>query len=98
MKLLIYISLEGGNFEELTHGDDTGSSMLTLISQYIQKRIDEGAFVKTNAEIVARLFVETVYMYIADQASAITGPVLPFSNDEVVETLVTIFLRGLSKQ
>ncbi len=98
MKLAIYSSLEGRYFGDLTHGDETGPSMLTLITGYIQKRTDEGAFVETNAEIAARLFVETVFMYIADQAAVITGPTLPFSDDEVVETLVSIFLRGLSKK
>ena len=80
--------LEGGHFGELTWADER-FSMPTLITGYIQKRIDQGAFVKINAEIVARLFVETVFMYIADQTAVITGPTLPFSDDEVVETWLT---------
>ncbi len=71
--------------------------MITLISEYIQKRIDEGIFVKTNAEIVARLFVDAVFMHIADKSVAMTGPPLPFSDDKVVDILIDIFLRGLKK-
>lgn len=97
MKLVLHSSLEGRHFGELTQ-DDTGPSMLNLISGYIQKRIDEGAFVKVNAEIAARLFVETVFMYIADQAATISGPRLPYSDSEVVETLVGIYLGGLKKK
>ena len=98
MKLAMYSSLEGGHFGELTSADDTGPSMLTVIAAYIQKRIDEGAFVSVNAEIAARLFVETVFMYLTDQAMAISGPVMSYSDEEVVETLVNIFLNGLSKK
>lgn len=98
MKLALSSSLEGGHFGELTSADDTGPSMLTMITAYIQKRIDSGAFVEVNAEIAARLFVETIFMYLADQAMAISGPVLPFSDEEVIETLVGIFLNGLKKK
>jgi TetR/AcrR family transcriptional regulator len=98
MKLAIHSSVEGGHFGELTRTDETGPSMLTLVTGYIQRRIDEGVFIKTNAEIAARLFVETVLMYLADKAVALTGPRMPFSDDEVVETLVDIYLGGLKKK
>lgn len=98
LKLALHSSLEWGHFGELTSADDTGPSMLTLITTYIQKRIDEGAFVKINAEITGRLFIETVFMYLADKVMAISGPVLPFSDEEVVETLVDIYLNGLKKK
>ncbi len=98
MKLALYSSLEGGHFGELTRADETGPSILTLITGYIQKKVDEGVFVKTNAGIAARFFVEAIFMYIADQEAAIIGPVLPFSDEEVVTTLVDIYLRGLKKK
>ena len=95
MKLIIYTSLEGRDFRELSRSDEMGSDMLSLITGYVEKRIDEGVFIKTNAKIAARLFVETVYMYIADKTAEVTGPRLPFSDDEVIDTLVAIFLGGL---
>ena len=98
MKLAIYSSIEGGHFWELTRTDETGPLMITLITDYIQKRIDEGVFVKTNAGIAARLFVDAVFMHIADKSAAITGPPLPFSDDKVVETLIDIFIGGLKKK
>jgi len=98
MKLAIYSSLEGGHFGELTLTDETGPSMLNLITGHIQKRIDQGRFVEINAAIAARLFVGTIFMYIVDQTAAVTGPALPFSDDEMVETLVTVFVRGLKKK
>lgn len=93
-KMVLHSSIEGWHFGELTQ-DDSGPSMLHLISGYIQTRIDEGVFAKVNAGIAARLFVETIFMYIADQSMEISGPPLPFPDEEVVDTLVTIFLGGL---
>jgi TetR/AcrR family transcriptional regulator len=97
MKLVIYSSLEGGHFWDMARVDETRPSILSVIGEYIQKRIDEGVFIKVNAEIAARLFVEAVFMYLADQAASITGPQISFSDDEVVSTLVKIYLDGLKK-
>ncbi|MBN1691144.1 MAG: TetR/AcrR family transcriptional regulator [Dehalococcoidia bacterium] len=97
MKLAIFSSIEGGHFWELTRSDETEPLMITLITDYIQKRINEGVFVKTNAGIAARLFIDAVFMHIADKSVAITGPPLPFSDDKVVETLIEIFIGGLKK-
>jgi AcrR family transcriptional regulator len=98
LKLALHSSLEGGHFGELTSAGDTGPSMLNLISDYIHKRIDAGTFARVNADIAAQLFVETVMMYLADKAMAISGPIPPFSDEEVIETLVSIYLKGLQKE
>jgi len=98
IKLALHSSLEGGHFGELTSADDTAPSMLDMITAYIRKRIDAGAFIEVNAEIAARLFVETIFMYLADRVAAISGPVMPFSDEEVVETLVGVDLNGLNKK
>ncbi|MBN2074561.1 MAG: TetR/AcrR family transcriptional regulator [Dehalococcoidales bacterium] len=97
LKLVLHSTFEGRHFGELTQ-DDTGPSMLNLIAGYIKKRIDEDAFVPVNPEITARLFVEAVFMYIADTSMEISGPPLQISDEEVVDTLVAIFLGGLKKK
>ena len=66
-----------------------------LLVPYIQQRIDDGAFKDVNAQIAARLFVAMIYTYVLDQEVSISGPPLPFSDEEAVETLVRIFLDGL---
>jgi len=98
IRLAIYCSLEGGHFGELTRIDETGPLMITAITEYIQRRIDKGVFVKTNAEVAARLFVGMVFMYIADQQAEISGPRIALSDEEVAETLVAIFVDGLRRQ
>jgi len=96
MRLAIFSALEGGHFAEFTqHGNEAGLALPELLSRYIQQRSNEGAFKKVNAQIVGQLFIETVFMYIADQVASISGPPLPFPDEEMVETLVKIFLDGL---
>jgi hypothetical protein len=96
VRLGIFSALEGPRFGEMFHhGGEAGSPLPHLLAPYIQLRIDEGAFKKVNAQIAAQLFIETANMYLADQEASISGPPLPFPDEEVVETLVRIFLGGL---
>jgi TetR/AcrR family transcriptional regulator len=98
MKLALHTALEGGKFGERTNVDEAGPSMLTMIAAYIRKRTEEGAFVRADPDIAARLFVEAVFMYMADKSMEISGPPLQATDEEVVETLVDIFLGGLKKK
>jgi len=96
MRLAIFNALEGGHFAEIIdQSEKTRPPLPEVLGRYIQQRIDDGALKKVNAQIAAQLFVETVFMYIGDQEASITGPPAPFSDEEVVETLVRIFLDGL---
>jgi len=92
LKLAIYSALEGGHFGELTRSDETRPSVLTMISSFIQKRIDQGAFIKVDAEIASRLFVDSVFMYIVDQVAEITDKKLTCPDEKVIDILVAIFL------
>ena len=96
MRLAIFSALEGFRFAEVVHhGKETGPPLPELLGSYIERRIGEGAFKKVNAQIVAQLFIETIFIYVADQQASISGPPLPFSDKEAVDTLVKIFLDGL---
>ena len=96
MRLAIFSALEGPHTAEIfSHRKEAEPPLPELLAGYIQQRIDEGAFKKVNAQIAGQLFVETIFMYIADQEASISGPLLPFSDEETVETLVRIFIDGL---
>jgi TetR/AcrR family transcriptional regulator len=96
IRLGIFSALEGPRFGEIFHhGGEAGPPLPQLLAPYIQQRIEDGALKKVNAQIAAQLFIETANMYLADQEASISGPPLPFSAEEVVETLVRIFLDGL---
>jgi len=96
MRLAILSALEGPRSTDIFHHPaETQPSLRELLSRYIQQRVDDGAFKKVNAQIAAQLFVEAIFMYIGDQEASITGRPLTFSDEETVETLVSIFIDGL---
>jgi TetR/AcrR family transcriptional regulator len=95
VRLGIFSAMEGPRFGEIFHQGGDAGPLPQLLSPYIQQRIEDGAFRTVNAQIAAQLFIETANMYLADQEASISGPPLPFPYEEVVETLVGIFLDGL---
>jgi hypothetical protein len=96
MRLAIFSALEGPHTADIfSHRKEVELPLPELLAGYIQQRIDEGAFKRVNAQIAGQLFVEAIFMYIADQEASISGPPLPFSDKETVETLVRIFIDGL---
>jgi TetR/AcrR family transcriptional regulator len=98
MRLAIFSALEGLRFAEVVHhGKEMGTPLPELLGSYIEQRISEGAFKQVNAQIAAQLFIETIFIYVADQQASISGPPLPFSDKEAVDTLVKIFLDGLKE-
>jgi TetR/AcrR family transcriptional regulator len=95
VRLGIFSAMEGPRFGEIFHQGGDAGPLPQLLSPYIQQRIEDGAFRKVNAQIAAQLFIETANMYLADQEASISGPPLSFPYEEVVDTLVKIFLEGL---
>jgi len=97
MRLALFSALEGFHLGEIVHHreEETGPTLPELLRRYIQQRIDEGAFKNVNAQIAAQLFIETIYTCVLDQEASISGPPLPFSDEEAGETLVKIFIDGL---
>lgn len=96
VRLSAFTALEGRQFADIFHrGEDSALMISEFLAGYITLRIEEGLFKEINARIVARLFIETVFMYIVDQEVSLTGPPLTFPVEETVETLVDTFLSGL---
>ncbi len=99
MRLAIFSALEGPHLADIFRDrKETEPPLPELLGGYVQQRMDEGAFNrKVNAQIAAQLFVEAIFMYVADQEASVSGPPLPFSDEETVDTLVRIFIDGLRK-
>ena len=96
IRLSAFAALEGSDFAEIFHsGEDSPMRISELLASYIGQRIKDGVFRNVNAPIVARLFIETIFMHIVDQEVALTGPPLSFPVEETVEELVNVFLEGI---
>jgi len=95
-RLSAFAALEGSDFADILHsGEDSPVRISELLASYIEQRIKDGMFKHVNAVIVARLFIETIFMHIVDQEVALTGPPLSFPVEETVEELVNVFLDGI---
>lgn len=97
-RLAIFSALEGFPLAEIVHqGDEIGPALPKILSGYIRQRIDDGDFQEQNAEIAAQIFVDLIYTCVVDKEAAISGQPLPYSDEEIVENLVRIFVKGLRK-
>jgi hypothetical protein len=97
-RLAMFSALEGPHFAEMfARGGGTRPSLEEFLGGYIEERIEDGVFKEVNAQIAAQMFLGAVYNYISEHK--VFGRETPgqFSDQEVVETLVTIFLDGLRK-
>jgi TetR/AcrR family transcriptional regulator len=96
IRLSVFMALEGPQFGEAFQGGEDSTLLISgFLERYIDQRIADGAFENVNAEIAARLFIDTVFMLSVDREVALTGTPLSFSVEETVGTLVKIFLGGL---
>jgi len=98
MRLAIFSALDGFPLAEIVHQDDeVGPALPEILSGYIKQRIDDGAFQEQNIEIAAQIFVDLIYTCVLDKEAAISGPPLAYSDEEIVENMVRIFVKGLRK-
>lgn len=92
IRLSLFGSLEGLRLRDEPTDKPTMSGVLAC---YIEQRIKEGVFRPVNSHLAARLFIDSILMFLTDQRIALTGPALPDSDENAVETLVDIFINGL---
>jgi TetR/AcrR family transcriptional regulator len=79
------------------HEESDAGRITGYLAQYVKRRTIEGTFNEINADVAAKLFVESIFMYILEKQVSLTGPKLKAGDKEVVETLVKVFLGGLRK-
>ncbi len=98
IRLSIYNALEGTHLAEILRHREEMEPDTQFLAEYIQQRVDEGAFRDINAKIMARLFTEAIDMYLVAEEARIAGPLLPSSDEETIDTLVKILLYGLKQE
>jgi TetR/AcrR family transcriptional regulator len=98
MRLAIFSALEGFHLAEIVHRDNrVGPTLPKILGGYIKQRIDDGAFQEQNPEITAQIFIDLIYTCVLDKEASISGPPIAYSDEEIMENLVRIFVKGLRK-
>src|SRR6516165_6700852 len=94
VRLLLFSALEGHQLSEMFVSSMTARKPF---SNYIQKRIDEGAFRPVNPTLAARAFFGMFSSFVLWQEIFGFKKSQPFDREEVVRTFVSIFLKGMTK-
>ena len=94
IRLVFFSALEGSPIEGAFH-PVKGKTTIELLADYIQQRIDEGAFRQVSALLTSQLLVETMVMFMVDQEASLTAATMPFADKEAVDTAVRVFVDGL---
>jgi len=93
-RLLLFSALEGHQLSEMFIASMTARKPF---SNYIQKRIDEGAFRPMNPMLAARAFFGMFSSFLMWQEIFGFKKTQPYDREEVVRTFVSIFLKGMTK-
>lgn len=93
VRLLLFSGLEGHELSDLFYERHT-REFFARLSGYISRRIKEGAFRAVDPMIAARAFTCMVVHY-NQQCIIFSRARLRASQSRIVETMVSIFLKGL---
>jgi AcrR family transcriptional regulator len=92
IRLLLYSNLEGHELKDLFFQRQS-SRVLDLVTEYIERRVRQGAMRNVDPAIASRAFLGMVANY-AQHALLFGCGALDKSNEDVVRGLVGIFLSG----
>ena len=93
MRLLLFSALEGHQLSDMFVAS---MSARRPFFNYIQKRMDEGAFRQMNPQLAARALFGMFASFVMWQEIFGFKKTQPYDSEEVVRTFVSIFLRGMS--
>jgi AcrR family transcriptional regulator len=95
MRLLLFSALEGHQLSDMFVASMTARNP---IANYIQKRIDEGAFRPMDPQLAARGLFGMFASFVLWQEIFGLKKTHPYDREEVVRTFVSIFLKGIAKE
>lgn len=94
LRLLLFSALEGHQLSEMFVAS---MSARKPFFNYIQKRIDDGAFRSMNPTLAARALFGMFTSFVLWQEIFDFKKTQPYDREEVVRTFVSIFLKGMMK-
>jgi len=97
LRLLHFSALEGHELSDIFF-ETYVYNLTRLLSEYISQRLHEGAFKHINPTLAARIFIGMVVNYVVGQELFGEKKRWSFNKEEVVETLLNIFLDGIRRK
>jgi AcrR family transcriptional regulator len=94
-RLLLFSALEGHELSDMFVASMTARNP---VANYIQKRIDEGAFRRVDPELAAHSLFGMFVSYVLWQEIFGFKKTYPHEREVVVSTFVSIFLQGIIKK
>jgi AcrR family transcriptional regulator len=94
LRLLYFSALEGHELSDMFL-DTYVQHLRTLLSNYIEERVSEGAFKNISSILAARAFIGMFINYIIAQELFGEKKKKKIKKEDVVETFVKIFLEGI---
>ena len=93
-RLLLFSALEGHQLSDMFASSLTARNP---VANYIQRRIDEGAFRELDSQLAARSLFGMFASFILWQEIFGWKKTQSYDREQVVDTFVSIFLKGITK-
>ena len=93
-RLLLFSALEGHQLSDMFAASLTARNP---VANYIQRRIDEGAFRELDSQLAARSLFGMFASFILWQEIFGWKKAQSYDREQVVDTFVSIFLKGITK-
>jgi len=97
LRILYFSALEGHRLAD-PFFESRVKRLREFLTEYIAQRIDEGAFVPVDPVIASRAFLGMVFDHLNVRLVLGQSDAYPQPRDEVAETFVSIFLRGMQNR
>ena len=98
IRLALYRALEESGYNDVEPSKNGGNSgFYSTLTGYIQKRVEQGAFKKIDAQLAGMLFMEALLMHVINKELRMLHPLPSVTDEETVKNLVNVFLSGLQK-
>ena len=94
-RLLLFSALEGHQLSDMFAASLTARNP---VANYIQRRMDEGAFRQLDPQLAARSLFGMFFSFILWQEIFGYKKTQSYDREQVVDTFVSIFIKGITKE
>lgn len=93
IRLIFFAALD--NFSPKDKKEGFGQRLIHFLSDYISRRVADGAFRDVNPVLSAQMFIHSVFLSAADKVMDVGLDGQNYSAEEGVDNIVDLFLEGI---